>query len=119
MGIVFTLISALLPFALTELQSFKVVSPNISALITGVEGAAAAFIAELTNRPADGTVSVTATAILASISAAVAVLKAQTNISPQALSITIALDSAIQAGLAASAVTTVVPGNLQPIAPLV
>lgn len=117
MGEVLTIVGALLPFALSELQTFKVVSPNISALITGIEGAGAAFITELTNTTS-GKVTVTAVSLLGGISAAISVLQAQTTIDPAGLAITKALGIAITAGLTAVSITSVDVSKLQPIAPV-
>jgi hypothetical protein len=116
MNPIFAIISALLPIVTTELQQFKVISPTTGALITGIEGAAAAFDTTLTS--AVGSSTVTATSLLAAISAAVTVLQTQTGISPTALVLVAALDKAITAGLAATAITSVDPSQLQPIAPL-
>jgi hypothetical protein len=112
MGIL-TIISALLPFLITELQQYKVISPSIATLITGVEGAATTLVSSATTSP------VTAVSILTSISAAVKVLQSQTTISPLTLSIINAVDAALAAGIDASTVTVVNPAALQPESPIV
>jgi len=112
MNPIFLIISALLPIVTTELQQFKVISPQVGSLITGIEAAATAAGTELTS----GTPSITATSLLAAISAALSVLQTQTTISPNVLAIIAAFDAALQAGLAATKITVVDPTKLQPIA---
>jgi hypothetical protein len=117
MGSILSIVGALLPFAITELQQFKVLSPQLGNLITGIEGAAQAFISEFEGS-SKTTPSVTALALLSSISAAISVLQAQTNISPADLKITSALSAAIAAGIAASSITSVDTTKLLPIQPV-
>jgi hypothetical protein len=117
MGSILSIVGALLPFAIPEPQQFKVLSPQLGSLITGIEGAAQAFLTEFTGA-SKATPSVTAIALLSSISAAIAVLQTQTSINPSALKITSALATAIQAGIVASAVTAVDPSKLSPITPV-
>lgn len=117
MGEALTLIGALLPFVVQELQALKVVSPQLGALITGIEGAAGALVTQITNQ-STGKVTVTAVSLLAGINAAIVTLQAQTTIDPKALAITSAFGQAVSAGLAASAVTSVDVTKLQPIAPI-
>jgi folate-dependent tRNA-U54 methylase TrmFO/GidA len=114
MNSIFMIVSAILPFLLTELQQYKVVSPSLASLIEGIESAASAFASDITGK--DGNLSITAAGLLAAISAAVSVLKTQTTISPVALSLITALDQAVAAGIAASNITSVDPTKLNPIA---
>ena len=116
MNPIFTIVSGILPIAIQELEQFKVISPQVGTLITGIEGAGAAAVQALSSGPS-GNVSVTATSLLAAISAAIQVLQTQTGLSPTALAIIAALDSAIAAGLAATNITSVDPTKLQPVTP--
>lgn len=121
MGTALTLIGALLPFVLSELQSFKAISPSLSALITGIEGAASTLISEITataQQAPTAAPSVTVISLLAAINAAITVLQGQTTISPGGLAITKAFGVAVSAGLAASGITSVDPTKLAPIAPV-
>lgn len=113
---IFAIIGALLPFALSELQQFKVISPQIASLITAIEGSAASFTSGITT--SNGAANITATSLLSAISAAVTVLQSQTTIPPATLAIIQAVDSAIQAGLAARNITSVDPTALKPISPI-
>src|SRR5277367_4308978 len=99
MSAIFLIISALLPILTNALQSAKTISPSVSGLITGIEGAASAVVTALTGSGATETPSVTVTTLLSAISAALQVLQTETNISPTTLLIIAAVDSAIQAGL--------------------
>ena len=118
MSSIFLIISALLPILTSTLQNLKVISPSSGGLITGIEGAAAVVIQELTTPGATATPSITVTSLLTAISAALQVLQTETTISPTTLLIIAAVDSAIQAGLTAvSQITSVDPTKLQPITP--
>lgn len=112
---IFLLINALLPLLVSTLQNYKIISPALGNLINGIEGAASAAGTALESSSGTG-VSITATTLLAAINAAVQVLQSQTTIKPTDLLIIAAFDSAVQAGLAASKITTVDPTQLQPVA---
>jgi hypothetical protein len=118
MSSIFLIISALLPILTNALQGAKVISPSVSGLITGIEGAAGAVVTALTAPGATATPSVTVQSLLGAISAGLQVLQTETSISPTTLAIIAAVDTAIQAGLTAVAqLTTVDPTKLQPITP--
>lgn len=119
MNSVFLIISALLPILTQTLQGAKVISPTISALITGIEQAAAAVVAEFSTAGATATPSVTVQTLLAAISGALQVLQTQTKIDPTTLTVIAAVNTSIQAGLTAvNNVTSVDPTALHPIVPV-
>ena len=104
---------ALLPILIQELQQFKVISPTIGNLITGIETAATPLINDAATAS-----PVSATAILTAISGAVKVLQSQTTLSPTTLLIVQTVDAAIASGLAASDIKTVDPTALTPETPV-
>ncbi len=111
-----TLVTALEPLALQELQALTGLSPQTAALVTGITGAINIF-STLVKAGKGNTV--TAASILAALQASVGVLQTQTTLDPKALAITSAFLKAIQAGIDANAeLTTVDPNVLQPIEPL-
>lgn len=117
MNTILLLIQGLFPIALTELQSIAGLPPTTVTLISGIEQAATTF---LTLFKAGKGNTVTATSILAAITASLQILQTQTNLDPKALAIISALAKAIQAGIDANAnLTEVDPTLLQPIAPIV
>jgi hypothetical protein len=116
MGSVLLIINALFPLVINELQSSKAISANLASLISGIERAASEFATDISSSPT--TLTVTATSLLAAISAATQALQATTTLSPVTLSIIEAMDKAIAAGLSASSVTIVDPTQLKPIAPV-
>ena len=118
MSSILLIISALLPILTSTLQSYKAISPTTGNLITGIEAAIAAVVSEFSTAGSTATPSITATSLLTAIQAAVSVLQTQTTISPKDLIIIAAVDSAIQAGLAASQITSVNPSTLAPITPV-
>lgn len=112
MTAILTIIGALLPFLLTELQNLKVISPGLAALIEGIEGAGASFLTTASTNPTS------AITILAAIQAALAVLQTETTVDPKTLATIAAFDSAITAGINAAKIDSVDPSKLHPIAPI-
>lgn len=117
MNTIFTLIGALLPILTSTLESYKAITPSVAGIITGIEGAIAAFVTEITGSGATSTPTITAISLLSAIQAAVSILQTQTTISPASLVIITAVDTAISAGIAAANITSVDPSKLQPITP--
>lgn len=114
MNSILMIISALLPVVVNALEGFKTISPTVGNLITSIGSAGTAFATEVTSN------SVSATTILAAIGAAVTVLQQELTGQPGTASVLLyvaALNSAIQAGLAATTITSVNPAALTPVTP--
>ncbi len=113
---ILTLITALAPLALQELQSLAGLSPQTSGLVQGIIDAINVFSILFKNGKGN---TATTASILAALQASIAVLQSQTNVDPKALAITNAFLKAIQAGIDANAeLTSVDPTVLQSITPL-
>jgi hypothetical protein len=115
---IFTIISALLPVVLDELEKFKTISPTTGSLITGITGAASTFAATISSGTAS---TITAMSILTAISATLQVLKAELPTDGTATAILVyiaALESAVAAGLASTDITSVDATKLIPVTPV-
>jgi hypothetical protein len=116
MNVIFLFINAFLPLVLSELQQYKVISPETSTLITGIEGAASSFDSMVKDSTTN---TVTVTSLLTAILSAVDILQAQTPLNAKTLAIIAAFTKAANAGFAAAAaVTTVDPDALKPYVPM-
>lgn len=115
---IFQLIAAIGPIV-TGALSASGIDTKYNGLITAIENAVASFGTAISN-PANGQLSVSAITILSGISAAVAVLQAETTLNPTTLALVNAFDKAVTAGLAAyqQAGVKVDASTLQPIAPV-
>jgi hypothetical protein len=114
MTLILTLISSLLPIVLTEIQKITGLSPSLITLIEGLTSAGTTLVGTVTSQPA------TAPSILAAFAATITVL--QTELAGNAGATTAliylgAFDAAVQAGLAASKITSVEPAQLTPVVP--
>ncbi len=112
MTLILTLITSLLPIVLDAIQKVTGLSTSTTSLITGLATAGTTLAASLTSQPA------TAPAILAAFAATITVLQNELAGNAGATTALIylgAFDAAVQAGLAASKITSVVPGDLVPV----
>ena len=110
--IILMLVSSLLPVVVTELQKLTGLSPAMGSLIDGLGTAATGLATTLTSSPA------TAPSVLAALQATITVLQTQLAGNAQGTDILIylgAFDEAVQAGFAASKITSVNPAALVPL----
>lgn len=113
MNLILTLISGLLPLAISELEKLGLPA-QVGNLITGLGTVATGLVTQIGSSP------VTAASVLAAISASIVALQTQlqgNQGASTALAYLAAADVAVQAGIAASKVTVVDPAALQPVVP--